>query len=173
MALSRQEKRARNRNLLIIGGVIVVFLVMQSKSLLQALIAPPPPGYAKAAPPGQFTQLDFDVVQEGQWTYGTKPKVPKEVAALQGKPVVVRGFQLPLHNALKGSQFFIAEEPRGCYYCNPPGVAEVIMVNVAGDKQLAPEDWQVNVYGTFHIATGAPSDTVLYWIDDAQVVVAF
>jgi hypothetical protein len=173
MALSRQEKRARNRNLMIIGGVIVVFLGMQSKSLVQALIAPPPAGYDKAAPPGEFTQLDWGPAQQARWVYGTKPKVPAEVAALEGKPVTARGFQLPLHAATQSAQWFLAPKPGGCFFCNPPSISEVVEVNMAKGKQIAPSNWQVDVYGTFHIAQGKPHESVLYTIDDAHVVVAF
>jgi hypothetical protein len=173
MALSRQEKKARNRNIVIIAGVVVLFLAMQSKSLVQALVAPTPAGYDKVAPAGQFTQLDWDSAQKARWVFGTPPKVPADVAALEGKPVTVRGFQLPLHAAVASEQWFLSPRPGGCFFCNPPSLSEVAQVNMADHKQVQPSNWQVDVYGTFHVAKGKPGDSVLYTIDNAHVVVAF
>ena len=173
MALSRAERRRRNRLILGIGAVVVVFLGLQSRSLVQTVLAPVPPGYVKTPPPGQFEGLDWQSLQKAGWIPRQKPVVPEEVAALNGKPVTARGFQLPLHYAGKSAQFFLAAKPRGCYFCNPPGVSEVIEINVAGGKELSPSNWTVDVYGTFHVASGAPGDNVLYTIDNASVRVAF
>jgi hypothetical protein len=86
--------------------------------------------------------------------------------------VNLSGYLLPLHTPGVSSQFFIAEQPRGCYFCNPPGVAEVVQINIAGGKQLEPTDRPVQVYGTFKLASGAPSDSALYMINDATLVLA-
>ena len=173
MALSREEKKARKRTLLIIVGVVVLFVAMQSKSLVQAIVAPSPPGYDKTKPAGDYTPLDWDTLQKGAWTYGSKPRLAEGMAALEGKPVTVRGYMLPLHSAAVGGQWFFASKPRGCYFCNPPGISDVIEINMPKSKEIEPSTWQVDVYGTFHMAQGKPSDALLYWIDDAVVVVAF
>ena len=173
MALSKAEKRVRNRNLLIVAGVVLVFVGMQSKSLMQRILAPSPPGYSKQAPAGEYASVDWAKLQEVHWMYGSKPRLPEGVAKLEGKAVTVRGFMLPLHSAGQSSQWFVSEKPRGCYFCNPPGVSEIMLVNMAGGAELSPSTWQVDVYGKLHIATGDPKDTVLYTLDDASVVIAF
>jgi hypothetical protein len=173
VALSKKEKRARLRTILIIVGVVLLFVGMQSKSLVQAILAPTPPGYSKTPPPGKWQFLDWDTLQKTRWQYGIQPKLPEGLAEFEGQPVRVRGFMLPLHAATKGSQWFVSARPRGCYFCDPPGVAEVIQVNMPEGQDIEPSTWQVDVYGTFHIAPGQPSDSVLYWIDEAVVVIAF
>jgi hypothetical protein len=59
----------------------------------------------------------------------------------------------------------------GCPFCYPPGPAEVAQVNVAGGRMLDDTDWPVHVYGRFKVASGAPTDSVLYTVDDAQLMV--
>jgi hypothetical protein len=173
MALSRAEKKVRNRNLLIGVGVVLVFAGMQSKTLVQAIVAPSPAGYSKQAPVGEFVNADWAELTKAAWEYGRKPGLPQDVAQLEGKQVTVRGFMLPLHSATHASQWFVSEKPRGCYFCSPPGPSEVMLVNMGEGKELAPSTWQVDVYGTLHIASGDPKDTVLYTLNDANVVIAF
>jgi len=166
-----KNRTARRR--LVIGLAFLVpialFAATNAKFLKQLLFAPNLPGYVKAVPAGDFAQLDWTQLQQGQWDFKTKPVVPPAVLAQNGKPVTVRGYLLPLHTPGEASQFFVARNPRGCYFCSPPGVAEVVQVNVAGGKLLTPTDWPVSVFGTFKAATGQPGEDMLYTIDDAQL----
>jgi hypothetical protein len=166
MALTQQKKRARVKFLLLIGGIIGLFAAMQSKALMHRH----PPGYLDQPPAGQFQALSWDELQKANWVYGHKPVVPESLRALNGKQVKVRGFLLPLHSAVKGSQFFMSNTPGGCYFCNPPAVNSVVQLNLAGGKELDLCAGAVDAYGTFHVATGAPTDHVLYWMDEVKLV---
>jgi len=166
MALTRQERRSRVKVILIVVGVVGAFFALQSNALLHRL----PPGYAAEPPPGHWESLNWEQLHKGTWRYGHPPVLPAEVAALDGKPASVRGFLLPLHTPGKSSQFFISDRPRGCYFCNPPGVAEVIELNLAGGRELSLYGGVVTAYGIFHVATGAASDRVLYWMDEVVLV---
>jgi hypothetical protein len=146
--------------------IIGVFAALMSPNIMH----PRPPGYAAKAPAGHYVPIDWPKLQEGDWAYGHKPVLPEGVGDLQGKPVVSRGFLLPLHIPGRASQFFTSDQPRGCPFCNPPGVSQIIQVNLAGGTELMPVGGMVDIYGTFHIATGAKTDRVMYWIDNATVM---
>jgi len=169
MALTFQQRRKRA----IVSGLLIAIVLVAvtfGKDLVQLITGPKIPGYATSVPSGQYVDLDWKALQQAQWEYGTKPVVPQPVQALSGKLVHVKGFLLPLHQAGVSAQFFMAEKPRGCYFCNPPGVAEVAQINMANGKQLNPTDWPVSVYGTLKVATGAAEDQMLYTINDAVMV---
>ncbi len=170
MAATYRQRRIRAW---ILGIVIAVVLVgaAAGKEVLQLVFGPKLAGYLTEAPAGSFTALAWPVLHNGQWEYDTKPIVPQEVAALDGQQVSVHGFLLPLHESGASAQFFIAEKPRGCYFCNPPGIAEVVTINLAGGKALEMTDWPVTAYGTLHVATGAEGDAVLYRLEDVVLAV--
>lgn len=166
-----KNRAARRRLVLGLAFLIPValFAVANAGFIKGLIFAPTLPGYVKTAPVGEFAPLDWKQLEQGQWNYRSKPIVPPAVLAQNGKPVVVRGYLLPLHTPGEASQFFVAKNPRGCYFCSPPGVAEVVQVNVAGGRLLTPTDWPVSVYGIFKAATGQPGEEMLYTIDDAQL----
>ncbi|HEY3377673.1 MAG TPA: DUF3299 domain-containing protein [Armatimonadota bacterium] len=168
MVTSYQQQRQRKKRLTLIFGLLFAVVVVGG-ALSQVLGAPP--GYASKPPVGQFAPINWQAMMLGQWAYGKKPVVPAAVQTLNGQMVTARGYLLPLHSPGVASQFFIAPKPRGCYFCSPPAASEVVQVNIAGGKQLPPTMWMVNVYGKLRVATGAPSDQVLYVIDDATLLV--
>jgi hypothetical protein len=155
-------------------GLALVFAVVGGKAAWNAVFqptGPTPPGYASAAPPGEWAEMTWSSLFRGRWKEGQKPSVPDELKALAGKPARVKGFLLPLHEAAEGSQFFIAKSPGGCYFCNPPGVNEVVMVNVKGGQKLPQTNLPVTVFGTFQHATGSPDDQSLYVVNGAVLAV--
>jgi hypothetical protein len=165
------KSRPRKSNLTLLALPLLLLLIL-GKPLYQALAPGDIPGYAKTAPTGDYTPLSWPLIQQGQWQYGQPPIVDNSIKQLDGRTVNLSGYLLPLHTPGVSSQFFIAEQPKGCYFCNPPGVAEVVQINVAGGKQLEPTDRAVQVYGALKVASGAPTDSVLYTINDATLMVA-
>jgi len=166
--LTRQRRQRRDATLGIIG-VLVLAGIFLGPALLHELIVPDMPGYVKKAPAGVFTAIDWRNMLKATWPSNGHPIVPDVVKAQEGKMVMVHGFMLPLHKPGVSSEFFVAQKPRGCYFCNPPGVSEVVKVHIAGDKQIAPTDWPVKAFGKFHSASSAQDD-VMYTIDDATLM---
>ena len=156
-------------------ALVGVLALVGGKAAFDAMFQPmraAPPGYASVAPQGDWHELAWANLYRGKWEQGHKPVLPDAVAAEVGKPVKLKGFLLPLHDAAESSEFFLAKSPGGCYFCNPPGVAEVVMVSIHGNHKLAPTDLPVNVYGKFSAATGGPDDQCLYVVKDATMAVA-
>ena len=90
---------------------------------------------------------------------------------LVGKLATVRGFLLPLHPG-KAPEFFVAPKPRGCYFCYPPGISEVVKVNMSHDRKVDITDRPVEVYGKLRLAKDSTyREECLYYMDDAELVV--
>jgi len=168
MAVAFQQRRRRD---IMIGvlGMIGILCLLLGRNFVEAITGPNIPGYAQQAPAGSFVALDWQILQQGRWDDGKPPVVPTPLHALAGKKVRLRGFLLPLHSAT-AAQFFISEKPRGCFFCYPPGIAEVVQLNIAGGKQLEITGLPVTAYGTLHPAVDAKTDAALYTMNDTILV---
>ncbi len=162
--IHQQRKMATSIGLIVVLGIVALAI---GKDVLAYLEGPKLPGYVATAPAGVYAALDWTALHQGQWPAGGKPVIPAPVVALTGKAVCLKGFLLPLHQGADSTQFYLAEKPRGCFFCNPPGIADVVELNTLHGARLPVTDWPVTVYGTLHPATGAASDQTLYTIDDA------
>ena len=96
--------------------MVIVLLIIGYVSLT------PPSGYAAHAPAGNLYPAGMEATQAGQWENKSKPVIVDEVKRLNGQQVKLQGFLLPLHEPAAAAQFFVADRPRGCYFCNPPGI---------------------------------------------------
>ena len=165
--MSKKTSFQQRRRRTIILGVVIGVLIIGYVALT------PPSGYAAHAPEGTFIPLPWKQLQAGKWEDKSKPVVVDAVKRLNGQQVKLKGFLLPLHVPAAAAQFFVAERPRGCYFCNPPGIAEVVEVNVRGGQVMPFTDLPVTIYGHLRVATGAPTDEMLYIIDDATLTAGF
>ncbi|MHB9131598.1 MAG: DUF3299 domain-containing protein [Armatimonadota bacterium] len=165
MARSRLQQQ-RRRNIIWIavtlGALLLVALGPWVKQYLTV-----PEGYLSQPPADKYIPLNWDVLTQGDWPQEGDPKVPQDLRTLDGKQVSVRGFILPLDDPGQSFQMFIAPKPRGCYFCFPPGVSEVVLVTTAGDKKLPLTNRPVTAYGTFRVANGSKRDRSLYTIENA------
>ena len=155
-----------------IGAILLVGL---AKTAFETAVRPlgnAPPGYGTCAPPGQWANLMWEDLVRGQWTPGKQPVLPTSASAMAGRRVKLAGSVLPLHQAAEASEFILARAPSGCYFCNPPGISEVVMIRHKGGRKLPPTDKPVFAYGVFRTATGRPDDQMLYTIDDAIITLA-
>lgn|GEM_PF-1570858 len=170
MAKYRQKRRRWTLFLILaifFGGL--AFAV--TPIIIQAYSVPHMRGYASEAPGGQFASLDWDLLVKGEWPRDGKPAMPEPVRSLDGKPVTIKGFALPLHEAGEAETLFLAKYPRGCYFCNPPGMADVVVVKVAGGRKVPLLNRPICAYGTFHAATGSEDDEGLYVVTDATLLI--
>ncbi len=169
--VTRARRRMTRLKVLALCGLLALAF---GRTLLQTVLAasrPLPPGYTDQVPPGEHAVLKWNELRQGKWERGQKPSIAPAIAALDGKRATARGFMLPLHEPGEASQFFLAPQPGGCYFCNPPGVADIVMFKTAGGMKTTVTQLPVNIYGTFHVATGAADDESLYVIEDAVLVV--
>ncbi len=123
-------------------------------------------------PQGAFGELKWEDLHAGRWPPKGQPRVVPAVAELAGKPVHLRGFLLPLHQAAEASEFFLAAWPGSCPFCFPPSVSDVVVLVTPGGKKMPLTDLPVDVYGILKLATGGPNDDALYVIRDMTFVVS-
>lgn len=136
---------------------------------------------ARAAPPTTTTPpattgttaseavLRWEDLRRGTWERGSQPQIPGEVRRLEGRRVSLTGFVLPLHSATAASELFLAGNPGGCYFCSPPGIADVVMVKTAGGTPVALQPYPAVVRGRLTLARGSGCDTALYTLLEAEV----
>jgi len=169
--LTISQRRRRNTYFIIgIVGVGALIALAYAMGWLFVLLPFNSEGYLHNTPPGLFTKLDWKVLQRGQWDEGQDPIVPEALKPLAGKPVTLRGYLLPLHPG-KAPEFFLAPKPRGCYFCFPPGIAEVVKINMKAKQNLDITSLPVEAYGIFRVAADPGTRETLYALDDAQLVV--
>jgi hypothetical protein len=173
MAYTRAHSRVgRNWKALAVVGAVVVYGVVQTYLHNGVVSARPlPPGYTYRVPKGDYQEIPWSELRRGQWPRGGKPVTPAGVRELDGKPVKIKGFLLPLHNANEASEFFLSTKMGGCPFCNPVGVADVVMLQTKGGRKMEVINLPVIAHGTFHVASGAATDQSLYTLTDTVLVV--
>ena len=170
MALTLKQRRRRDSiiGLTLTAIIIGVFVV---PAVLKAVVAPRIPGYLTHAPAGSYTELDWKLLSKGYWPNDDKPNIPADIKALDGKMVSVHACMIPFHSDFASSQWYLAEKPRMCYFCSPPGIAEVVEVHIANNNKLQLTDWPVRAYGRLKVATGAEKNASLYTLENAVLVI--
>ncbi len=149
---------------------VVALALLFGRTLLELVIVPQLDGYLSAPPAGVFTALEWPVLLQGDMPMDGPMVVPPRVRALDGQPVTVRGFCLPLHQGKSSAEFFLAPKPSGCYFCNPPGVSEVILITTADRRKVEMARRPIEVFGILRVATDAQSAQSLYAIDQAVLL---
>jgi hypothetical protein len=165
MALTQKQRRRRDL-IFVLGIVVLICFATVGRGVLQSLFRPDIPGYEKRAPSGNYVPIEWDTLKQGTWALHAAPVVPAAISQVNGHLIVLKGFMLPFHMPGEANEFWIAGRPSGCYYCNPPGVAEVVHVKVAGGKNIMPTDYPVRVFGTLKVAQGKEDDA-LYTVEEA------
>ena len=94
--------------------------------------------------------------------------VPKRVAALDGRPVMMRGHLFPGADETVSDQFLLVENPIGCWFCDAPGALAVVKVVLPAGKlfRLKAGVWQVE--GTLRLNLTEP-EGYLYTLEGATV----
>lgn len=92
------------------------------------------------------------------------PEFPAKVKALDGKPVSLRGFMLPLAEGAQHSRFILAANPVGCTACERPSPATMLNVQVKAPVRETREP--VVVTGTLRLK---PHEGLFYRLDRAEL----
>lgn len=109
--------------------------------------------YFNYAPPVDVEHPD------GNITKGTKKPmpIPKQIQALNGKKVAIKGFVIPLANSegQTTKEFLFADELVSCLFCAMLGYDQWMVGNTADPKGFDIKDDQfeepITIYGTFDV----------------------
>lgn len=100
---------------------------------------------------GPYTETDWQMLRKLDYQTGGKPP---ELAALDGKPVRIPGFVVPLDDDDTGlSEFLLVPSPQACIHVPPPPPNQMIMVRMQSGKAPQRSWGPVWIKGQLHIAT--------------------
>lgn len=136
-----------------LGGLLVLMV-------LGSLLAPQPTGRSAGdarrplAVEGDVVRLRFDYIKNADYAFdpraATPAPPPPELQALNGKPVEIAGFALPLYSPTGQTEFLLTQSANGCCFGAPPMLQHMILVR-AGQLKVGGYGEPVVVRGTFSV----------------------
>lgn len=123
--------------------------------------------------------LDRTDVEVSDGVRNATIKYPAEIKALDSKRISILGFMAPWEKVNDLTTFMLMPGYVGCYFCNPPAVTQVILVEQRNpEKKKRPYvNEAIVVTGTLRLFTFASQHPAhqadfMYALDDAVVEVA-
>lgn len=114
-------------------------------------------------PLDETTALWRDLAQVRMDGPSANPNFPTRVTALDGKPVTVRGFMIPLSDAPAHNRFILAANPVSCPACRTPNPAT--MLHVHSQIPLHESEEPILLGGTLRLQ---PREGLFYRLDRAE-----
>jgi hypothetical protein len=97
-----------------------------------------------------------------------RPTFAKYLQELNGKQVTLSGYMQPLGEDLEVSAFMLIEYPVGCWYCEMPEIANIVLVELPAGKSKTYTRGRVKVEGKLTLNATDP-ENFLYTIGKAKV----
>ena len=96
-----------------------------------------------------------------------RPTFGKYLQELDGKRVALTGYMQPLGDDLEVAAFLLIEYPVGCWYCEMPGISNIVLVEQPPGKTRHLTRGAVRVTGRLsHLNPGDP-ENFLYTLREA------
>lgn len=121
-----------------------------------------------AVDPDGINVLPWSVVTQTSLDRQYKPTFPRYLRELDGKKVTLSGFMQPVGGEPDQGVFLVIEYPVGCWYCEMPGMAAMIYVEMPQGRGQAFTRDPIQVTGTLKLNANDPED-FLYAIRGATV----
>ncbi|NTW48740.1 MAG: DUF3299 domain-containing protein [Chlorobiales bacterium] len=118
-------------------------------------------------------RLTYKELREYRFSRRQRSPVPPKLQALNGKPVNIAGYMIPLNEAVNVTEFMLIQYPFfGCCYSVPPEPNETVLVRLPKGKATAYINEPVRITGTFKIDETVTDGFVvsLYKIESASVI---
>ena len=122
-----------------------------------------------AVDPKGVNAIPWSVVTETVLDREYHPTFGKYLQELDGKRVELTGYMQPLGDDLEVAAFLLIEYPVGCWYCEMPGIASIVLVEQPAGKTHHLTRGAVRVTGRLHLNPNDP-ENFLYTLRDAKVV---
>ena len=139
--------------------------------------------YQAATEPTEAVLADWDFLDKTDVVVSDGKKdatinYPAEIKALDGKRIAIVGFMAPYEKLDDMSTCMILPASVGCYFCSPPAVTQVVLIQQKNEKKEKRPfiNEAVLVTGTLRLFTYASQHPAhqadfMYAIDDATVEV--
>jgi len=118
--------------------------------------------------PRGVNRLPWAVVSDTAVDRRYRPTFAPYLKALDGKLVQLTGFLQPLGEELEGGAFLLIEYPVGCWFCETPPMANILLVELPKDKTFTYTRDLVRVEGRL-ILNATDPENFFYTIRDAAV----
>jgi hypothetical protein len=114
------------------------------------------------------TPLPWAVLAETAVDREFKPTFAKYLQELDDKQVTLTGYMQPLGEDLENASFMLIEYPVGCWYCEMPDIASIVLVEMPEGKIAKYTRSSIKVTGRLHLNATDP-ENFLYTITKANV----
>lgn len=114
-------------------------------------------------PLDENTALWRDLAQVRLGGLAGDPQFPMRVSALDGRPVAVRGFMVPLGDGAAHNRFILAANPVSCPACQSPSPSSMLYVH--SQIPLSETREPVTLAGTLRLR---PQEGLFYRLDRAE-----
>lgn len=104
----------------------------------------------------------------GATVLGEKPKFPKYLEQLDGKPVVILGYMQPLGKETNATAFLLLEYPVGCWFCESPEPTGLVNVELKAGTTAELKRGLVKVTGTLKLNSDDP-EAFLFRVTNARL----
>ncbi len=120
--------------------------------------------------PRGVNRLPWAVVNETVLDRQFRPTFPRYLQDLDGKQVTLTGHMQPLGDDLECAAFLLVEYPIGCWYCEMPSPADIILVELEKDQVQAFTRGPLRITGRLTLNRDDP-ERFLYVLRDARAQV--
>ena len=117
------------------------------------------------------TGLPWSVLAETSVDRQFRPTFAKYLHELEDKQVTLTGHMQPLGDDLESVSFMLIEYPVGCWYCEMPDIANIVLVEMPAGKTANYTRSPIKVTGRLHLNATDP-ENFLYTISKAKVTSA-
>jgi hypothetical protein len=114
--------------------------------------------------------LPWTVVVETVVDRPFKPRFPRYLQDLEDKQVQLTGYMHPLGDDTECAAFMVIEFPVGCWYCEMPEMAGILLVELPPGKTLTFTRAPLRITGKLSLNRNDP-ENFLYTVGSAKVVV--
>ncbi|MGL4551186.1 MAG: hypothetical protein ACRC33_08360 [Gemmataceae bacterium] len=121
-----------------------------------------------AIDPEGVTPLAWEVIAETTVDRRSRPTFHRYLKELDGKRVTLRGHMQPIGEGTDLSAFLLVENPVGCWYCESPELANIVLVELPGGKAGRYTRAALKVTGRLSL-NGTDPENFLYLVQDAKI----
>jgi hypothetical protein len=121
-----------------------------------------------AIDPKGVNTIPWSVITDTVIDRDFRPSFGKYLKELDGKQVELTGYMQPLGDELEVAAFLMIEYPVGCWYCEMPGVASIVLIEQPSGKTRHVTRGAVRVRGKLQLNSTDP-ENFLYTIRDTKV----
>lgn len=113
--------------------------------------------------------IPWAVVLETALDRNYKATFPRYLRELGGKQVQLTGYMQPLGEGSEVTSFLLIENPVGCWYCEMPELAGMVLVELPPGKLRGVTRDPLRVTGRLALNLGGDAESFLYTLEDAVV----